>query len=219
MAHNLYLTEDEIGRLFQAARAASHADFALLVVVYVLALRITEAASIKRDEVDFTRGYIRIRVLKRSKDKKDAAGKVTQKRKAPPVVDVQVDAALLDILREHIRQAPASPWLFPHPKDPAQPTTRGLVQYAYHKAAVKIGLGKGYVWHPHLLRASRATHRAKELAKLGTPPLEAVAEVQATLRHASPGMAFEYVKESSETRQAAQKADTAAVRRILGKVK
>ena len=217
MAHNLYLTESEVANLLTAARKSRYADYALLTTVYVLALRSTEATLIKREHVNFEREFVRVHVLKRSKDKKDGAGNITQKRKPPPAVDVPADEVLLGILREHLVQCVRSVWLFPHPSDPERPITRGLVKYAYYKAAKEIGLRDGYVWHPHLLRASRATHKARELAKLGVPPLEAVAEVQAALRHATPGMAFEYVKETSETREQARKADSAAIRRLLEK--
>jgi integrase len=214
MAHTLQLTEDDVLRLFRTAYERSYANYALLVTIYTLALRSSEATVIRRDEVNLSRQCVSVHVLKRSKTKRKD-GVVIRGPKPPPVVDVSVEQELLDILREHICRSPPSEWLFPHPRDASKPITRGLVKYAYWCAAHKLGFGPGYEWHPHLLRSARATHKARELQKIKAPPLEAVAEIQATLRHATPTMAFEYVKESSELREEARKADAALVSRML----
>ena len=215
--HDHYLPEEEVRRLFAAAQENNYGDYALLALIYFLALRSSEAAVIKRSEINFSRGYITIHVLKRFKAKKDPkTGAVLKARKPAPTVDEIVDPALLSILAEHIRRSPRSEWLFPHHKDPARSMTRSRVKYTYYKAARKIGLGKNYDWHPHLLRISRGTHKAQLLAAQHVPPLEAAAQIQETLRHASPAMAFEYVKRTSETQELSRKVDAALAQRILG---
>jgi len=218
--HNLCLTESEVIELLEAARKGSIHDHALLSTIYELALRSSEATALKREDVSFTRNYVSVKALKRSKEKRDKdTGKITRARKPPPIYDVPVSPELLGILRTHIDRSPKSEWLFPHHKDSSLPMTRSRAKYTYYKAATKIGLGRRYDWHPHLLRIAKATHKSQWLAEQNTAPLEAVSEIQDTLRHATTTMAFEYVKATSKTRELGRQADAALASRILGKKK
>jgi integrase len=190
MSQAMFLTEEELTSVLAHAKARGFSDFALLLTIYELGCRATEAATLRRADADFPRNTILVHVLKR----RAANGKA-------PAIRCPISPALAKVLQAHIATAPASPWMFPHPSSPDKSINRKHVSYVYYLAAHAAGLGPHREWHPHLLRHSCGTHKAQALGEQGVGSLESAKLIQETLRHATGAMALTYVHASSEAAQ------------------
>jgi integrase/recombinase XerD len=131
---------------------------AVLMTAYGSGLRIREACSLQRMDIDSKRKLIHVREGKRARDRY-----------------VVLPERLLGLLREYWRQArPAGAWLFPGGRH-GRPVTPAPVRRALERAIRKTGIKKRVT--PHVLRHSFATH----LLESGTD----IRVIQALLGHAS----------------------------------
>ena len=208
MAELLYLSEDELRKLLSAAREANGYDFTLLLALYELALRASEAAVLRRDEVNWGRRTVIVRVLKRFKAKKDkVTGEIVEARKPPPVEHVSLSSELATVLKKHCDESPTSEWIFYNRRDVTKPTDRSAIKYVYYKYAHKIGLGQNREWHPHILRHTKGTIKARQLTAKKMPWFEQINELKNTLRHADEKTCLQYIHASSEARQVSKEVD------------
>ena len=215
MAALLYLSEDELRRLLQEARKANGYDFALLLTIYELALRASEAGALRRDEVNWGRRTVIVRVLKRFKAKKDkVTGAITEARKPPPIEHCDMSLELTAVLKDHCDKT-KSEWVFPNKKDATKPIDRSAIKYIYFKYAHKIGLGQNREWHPHILRHTKGTMKAQQLTAKGMGALEQIKELQNTLRHADEKTCLQYIHASSKARQVSKEVDAEMTSSLL----
>ncbi len=150
------LSGTEVEAIFGALRSPKYR--ALYMVMYGAGLRVSEACSLRVEDIDSRRGLLRVR-----------SGKGGRAR------DAVLSDRLLSELRAYWRLVrPPPPFLFP-----GQPPTRAInprgVQVALRKAALACGITKHVT--PHTLRHSFATH----LLEAGTD----VRTIQVMLGHAS----------------------------------
>jgi integrase/recombinase XerD len=142
---------------------------ALFVTTYATGIRISEACSLRIENLDSRRGVIRVR------------GKGGRDRYVP------LGKRLLDVLRRYyVRERPKGPWLFPRTGDgrhvsPDQ--ARRVMERAVAKAAITKRVS------PHVLRHSFATH----LLEAGTD----LRIIQALLGHASIRTTVRYTRVST----------------------
>jgi integrase/recombinase XerD len=134
------LTGEEVARLLAAFRSLKHQCIASLC--FGAGLRVSEAISLRVDNIDSGRGVLRI-----------VQGKGGKGR------EVVLDPDLLERLRAYWRaERPRGPWLFPPGPQSSQPhLSRGAFSCALRAAAAAAGLGKKRVT-PHVLRHSYATY-------------------------------------------------------------
>ena len=145
---------------------------AIGAVIYGSGLRVTEACSLKPEDIDSTRGLIHVRQGKGRKDR-----------------EVMLGQKLLSMLREYWRVVrPRSEWLFPSKMSSARPVHVRTVREALYKAAQAARLKRRV--GPHLLRHSFATH----LLELGYD-LEII---QSLLGHASAKTTRRYTRLQAE---------------------
>src|ERR1700758_36171 len=113
----------------------------LLMVVYSMGLRRSEAARLKLSEIDSQRMMIRVVNGKGGKDR-----------------DLSLSPVLLETLRAHWRWLKPRTYLFPSRmhRDVEQPISDKTVWPACAEAAKKTGIRKRV--SPHLIRHSWATH-------------------------------------------------------------
>ena len=130
-----FLTEAEVARLLDAAKAGRHGvrDHLLLLMMFRHGLRVSEATALRRDELDLDRARLWVRRLK---------GGLS--------VEQPIAGDELRALKRHLaRRTDALPWLFVSER--GQPLTRQTVNYLLATAARRAGLPPV---HPHMLRHS-----------------------------------------------------------------
>jgi integrase/recombinase XerD len=130
------LSVEEIARFFAAmVRLKSRA---ILMTAYAAGLRVSEAASLRVDDIDSQRMVLRIRQAKGRKDRY-----------------ALLSPRLLELLRAYWKAARPTTWLFPG-QDPSRPITARTVNARCDAARRAAGLSKHVT--VHTLRHSFATH-------------------------------------------------------------
>ena len=130
-----FLTEAEVARLLDAAKAGRHGvrDHLLLLMMFRHGLRVSEATALRRDELDLDRARLWVRRLK---------GGLSVEQ---PIAGDELRA----VRRYLATRTDALPWLFVSER--GQPLTRQAVNYLAPAAAGRAGLAGV---HPHTLRHS-----------------------------------------------------------------
>jgi site-specific recombinase XerD len=130
------LAPEEVAALLRAVSNRKHRT--LLMTIYAAGLRVSEAVSLKVEDIDSARMLIRVRQGKGRKDRL-----------------VMLSPVLLEALRHYARWYRPALWLFPG-VDPKRALTVGTVQKLCQSAARQAGIAKRVT--PHTLRHSFATH-------------------------------------------------------------
>jgi site-specific recombinase XerD len=131
------LSASEVAQFFGSVGMIKHR--ALLMTCYGAGLRISEAVSLKVNDIDSKRMLIRVEQGKGAKDRY-----------------VCLSPRLLQVLREYFRrQRPQAPWLFPAIK-PGKHISAATIQQICREAAQLSGIQKRIT--AHTLRHSFATH-------------------------------------------------------------
>ncbi len=112
----------------------------VLKVTYYCALRASEPGLQPIEHFDARRGALDILRLKKS------GGRT-----------YPLEPWVLHDVVNWVAERPSSPYLFPHPQDPAAPLDRWNVLRYWKRAALRAGLAKE-LQHPHVLKHSIATH-------------------------------------------------------------
>ena len=127
-------------RLLFVTGCRSLRDRAFLMTVYGAGLRLNEACRLKFEDVESSRGMLRVNQGKGNKDRYTV-----------------LSPWLLEVLRDYWREfRPQGPWLFPAPRLQNRPMVDGSAQLIFCRALKRAGLpNRGGV---HCLRHSFATH-------------------------------------------------------------
>lgn len=128
------LSQNEVLRLFDAISNLKHR--AIVMTIYSAALRVSEAASLRMEDIDSQRMLIHVNEGKGRKDRL-----------------VPLAEALLDVLRAYYRARRPRDWLFPG-KEPDRHITANSIARVVKRAGRSIGKHVT----PHTLRHSSATH-------------------------------------------------------------
>jgi integrase/recombinase XerD len=132
------LCPEELRRLFDVvAKDLKHK--ALLMTLYGAGLRISEALTLKPQDIDSRQMLIHVRLGKGAKDRM-----------------VKLSAQLLEVLREYWRARRPGIWLFPQAHDPQRPMDCGTAHRIIARAARRAGITRRV--SAHTLRHSYATH-------------------------------------------------------------
>lgn len=126
----------EVGVFLDAVQNLKHK--AVLLTIYAAGLRLSEALSLRIDDIDGERGLIRVRSGKGNKDRYTI-----------------LSPTLLEALRAYWRIYRPKSWLFPG-QDPRRHLTVHLIQKVCVRVRERLGMAK--VITPHTLRHSFATH-------------------------------------------------------------
>lgn len=130
------LSQDEVVRLF---RCISHYLYrVMLMTAYAGGLRVSEVVRLKAEDIDSSRGLIRLRQAKGRKDRY-----------------VPLSELLLEVLRDYWKAARPEHYLFPGQK-PGHYLSPRTLQRALRRAVQRAGLRKSVTMHT--LRHSFATH-------------------------------------------------------------
>lgn len=141
------LSADELRAVLAAMSDSRHRAIALLL--YGSGLRVTEAVSLRVEDLDTVRAVIRVRECKNRRER-----------------IVPLPAVTLAALREYARERRVrGPLLFPGRAE-GKHFTREAVQVAMRNAARRAGVRKRV--YPHLLRHAFATHMLELQADLRT---------------------------------------------------
>lgn len=132
------LSQDDVGRLLEAAPGPGLKYKAALSVAYGAGLRGGEVVMLRVGDIDSKRMMIRVEMGKGRKDR-----------------HALLSPQLLELLRAWWLQCRSPGWLFPG-RDPLLPITVRQLNRACHMAADAVGLGAWVT--PHTLRHSFATH-------------------------------------------------------------
>jgi site-specific recombinase XerD len=130
-----YLDPEEMERLLQAAKVGRHSarDYLLLLLIYRHALRVSEATTMRLDQVNLKQARIWVRRNKNSLN-----------------TEQPIEGDELRAIRRYLAsRSDKLPWLFVSER--GQPMTRQAVNYLVGQAGERAGLGR--VW-PHMLRHS-----------------------------------------------------------------
>ena len=131
------LSPEEVGRLFEAIHHRRYQ--AIAMVIYGTGVRLDEALWLKVEDIDGSRGVIRVRHGKGDKAR-----------------DVKLTPTLLSWLRTYWgREQPPKPYLFSS-RTTGKPPTQETVRAAQARAGEQAGISKPV--RPHVLRHSYATH-------------------------------------------------------------
>ena len=116
----------------------------LLQLLPQTGLRLNEALQLKVADIDFERGWIRVRA------------ETTKNKKAR---EVPLIPELKDAIQSYLKNRKVdSPYLFPNEKDPSKPMREKYVYDNLHSLLKRLGLdrrdpsGVGYLIHPHVFR-------------------------------------------------------------------
>jgi len=116
----------------------------LLQLLPQTGLRLNEALQLKVADIDFERGWIRVRA------------ETTKNKKAR---EVPLIPELKDAIQSYLKNRKVnSPYLFPNEKDPSKPMREKYIYDNLHSLLKRLGLdhrdpsGVGYLIHPHAFR-------------------------------------------------------------------
>lgn len=164
------LSGEEVYRILEAVHLPKHR--ALLMTMYGAGLRVSEACSLRVEDIDSQRGVLHVRYGKHNRDRY-----------------VMLSERLLATLRHYWRvYRPPVPYLFPGKKEGSHITPEPVRQ-ALRKAKDRVGLKKPVT--PHLLRHSFATH----LLETGTD----IRIIQSLLGHSSIETTMRYTRVTRTT--------------------
>ena len=129
-----YLTDDEVQRLTEAAKANRHGhrDATMILVAYRHGLRASELTDLRWDQVEFTSATLHVRRVKQG---------------TPSTHPIQGDE-LRALRRLHREQDPKSPFVFTSER--GTPFATAGFARMIERAGVEAGLG--FKAHPHMLR-------------------------------------------------------------------
>ena len=227
MAKVLFLSHDELAALLAAAQASGSADYTLLLTIYLLALRASEAVGLKMSDYDGGSARIMVGVLKRFHRKRQKDGSFVPAELPPPLrVRCEVPAELCEALDSHVasrrsagagRSDPIFAW-----GDGSM--TRWTVLGAYHRAARAPSKPVARVRHPHVLRHTRAMHQIENMRRRAldegkaVTPLEMMKQLKELLRHASDSTCLQYIHATEESAELSRKATSDLASGVVARV-